>query len=149
KKLNNFISSRDKYRNLLKATFCEINSNETNIRILDPIASDTETRWNSAFFLLEQLIYFHNTLSALADKLVLDSDRSTRIDDATNLTSASLSRRWDIPDELGCIASFLDPRFKFLYFLSEEQIESTKQSLKTRIELLETPASILTTLHLN
>ncbi|CAI2184638.1 16175_t:CDS:2, partial [Funneliformis geosporum] len=205
KKLNNFISSRDKYRNLLKVTFCEINSNETNIRILDPIASDTEMRWNSLSFYWNDLL-FRNALAALADKLVLDSDRSTRIDDwttleelilllqpfenATNLTSgstyptfslwyptlyclrnclnkiacnikspqikivcneilASLSRRWDNPDELGCIASFLDPRFKFLNFLSEDQIESTKQSLKTRNELLETPVSIPTTPHLN
>ncbi|CAI2180457.1 6262_t:CDS:2, partial [Funneliformis geosporum] len=61
----------------------------------------------------------------------------------------SLSKRWDIPDELDCIASFLDLRFKFLNFLSENQIKSTKQSLKIRIELLETPASIPTTPHLN
>ncbi|CAI2186045.1 9922_t:CDS:2, partial [Funneliformis geosporum] len=142
KKLNNFISSRDKYRNLLKVTFCEINSNEM--------------RWNSLSFYWNDLL-FRNALAALADKLVLDSDRSTRIDGSTyptfslwyptlyclrnclnkiacNIKSpqikivcneilASLSRRWDNPDELGCIASFLDPRFKFLNFLSEDQIE--------------------------
>ncbi|CAG8817888.1 13026_t:CDS:1, partial [Racocetra fulgida] len=45
----------------------------------------------------------------------------------------SLHKCWDIPDELGCIASFLDPRFKFLNFLSPLQKENTKQNLKTRI----------------
>ncbi|CAG8716602.1 34885_t:CDS:1, partial [Racocetra persica] len=184
------------------------------INILDLIASDTETRWNSTFFLLERLIYFCDTLSVLANKLASNPNRTTRSDsddlkklllnsedwtlldelilllrsfvDTTNLTSgssyptlslwyptlhclreylnnilqtitssqirtvcteilASLYKHWDIPDELDCIASFLDPRFKFLNFLSPLQRENIKQNLKNRIELLETSNTLSTT----
>ena len=44
-----------------------------------------------------------------------------------------LNRHWKIPDELGCIASFLDPRFKHLNFLSEDKIENVKQNLKIKL----------------
>ena len=35
---------------------------------------------NIDFFLLKKLIYFHNILSALADKLLLDFNRTTYTD---------------------------------------------------------------------
>ncbi|CAI2187407.1 13914_t:CDS:2 [Funneliformis geosporum] len=142
KKLNSFIVNHDKYHILLKETFLKY------------------------LFLLERLIYFRDTLPELANKLTLDPNRSIRSDDdllknlllssedwialeelilllrpfvnATNLTSASLNKCWKLPHMLGCIASFLDPRFKYLGFLSANQIEDTKQHLKQQIELLET-----------
>ncbi|CAG8723403.1 17371_t:CDS:2, partial [Dentiscutata heterogama] len=65
-----------------------------------PIASDTETRWNSTFFLLERLIYFRNTLSILGNKLALDPDRTTR-NDGDNLKKLLLnSDNWTSLEEL-------------------------------------------------
>ncbi|CAG8797570.1 13022_t:CDS:1, partial [Dentiscutata erythropus] len=53
---------------------------------------------------------------------------------------ASLNKRWEIPNKLGCIASFLDSRFKYLTFLMASQIENVKYSLKRQIELFESPS---------
>lgn len=66
---------------------------------------------------------------------------SPQIKVTCNEILASLHKRWDIPDELGCVASFLDPRFKSLNFLSIDQIETTKQNLKKQIEVSETSSS--------
>ncbi|CAI2194504.1 5897_t:CDS:1 [Funneliformis geosporum] len=79
KKLNSFIVNHDKYCILLKETFLKVKlkkDNSTietnNQNILNPIIFDTETHWNSTFFLLERLIY----VSELANKLTLDPNRS-------------------------------------------------------------------------
>ncbi|CAG8718506.1 24964_t:CDS:2, partial [Dentiscutata erythropus] len=37
-------------------------NNAAMVKAIHPIASDTKTRWNSTFFLLERLIYFRDTL---------------------------------------------------------------------------------------
>ncbi|CAG8551976.1 14606_t:CDS:2 [Acaulospora morrowiae] len=75
KKLNNFISNHDKYRDLLKTTFRELNNSDLftrEINVLDPITSDTDTRWNN-WIALEELILL-----------------SQPFIDATNITSGSI-----------------------------------------------------------
>ncbi|CAG8810358.1 12553_t:CDS:2, partial [Racocetra persica] len=68
--------------------------------VLNLIASDTETRWNSTFFLLERLKYFHNTLSVFAEKLFRDSNRTTRIDGEPLIKLIPSSDNWAALEEL-------------------------------------------------
>ncbi|CAG8552901.1 12817_t:CDS:2 [Cetraspora pellucida] len=148
KKLNSFIVDRDKYRDLLKLTFRKVNKTENEV--LNPVASDTDT---------QKLLQDSNRATRIdgetLKKLIPSSDNWIALDelllllrpfvDATNLTSVcnsiltSLNKHWEILDELGCIASFLDPRFKYLSFLTTEQRENIKCNLKKQIESLESP----------
>ncbi|CAG8699491.1 5845_t:CDS:2, partial [Cetraspora pellucida] len=68
KSLNNFLVNRDKYQSLFRKIQCE------------PISSDTATRWNSTYLVLQQLLELRESVLKFAKNLINDPDRTVRAD---------------------------------------------------------------------
>ena len=87
KELNNFLVNRDKYRerfrDIQRSLYQRNINNSSTCQILDAIGSDTKTRWNSTFILLERLLILRNAINELQIQLSRDSDRKVRNDGET------------------------------------------------------------------
>ncbi|CAG8572709.1 1120_t:CDS:2, partial [Acaulospora morrowiae] len=92
KNLNSFIANRDKYRDLLKQTYQEINFQSNELSVYNPITTDTDTRWNNSNRairndgeLLEQKLLTNSDWQALEELIII----LRPFVDATNLMSGS------------------------------------------------------------
>ncbi|CAI2191739.1 6129_t:CDS:2, partial [Funneliformis geosporum] len=125
---------------------------EELILLLRPFVDTTNLTSSSTY---PTLSLWFPTLHYLKEYLknIIQTITSQSIVTVCNKILASLNKRWELSHMLGYIASFLDPRFKYLGFLLANQIEDTKQHLKHQIELLETSKlqsiSLITSLSYN
>lgn len=80
KALNNFLVNRDKYRVRFRNIQAKLANNQEGVNILEPVSSDTVTRWNSTYFILKRLLELRDAIEELSKSLIRDPDRGIRSD---------------------------------------------------------------------
>ncbi|KAF0497100.1 zinc finger bed domain-containing protein 1-like [Gigaspora margarita] len=96
KTLNSYVSGKDKYRESLHELQAEINLQHQ----VNPLSSDTRTRWSSTYNLLKNLFLLCNAIVKLANNLKQNVNRQER-QDRTKLSDLLLSiDEWNSIDEL-------------------------------------------------
>jgi hypothetical protein len=58
------------------------------------------------------------------------------IDRIKNIILQALNKYWDVPSDIGLKAAYLDPRFKDLLFISQEEKIRIEQILREELQLL-------------
>ncbi|CAG8613492.1 57_t:CDS:2, partial [Cetraspora pellucida] len=157
KSLNNFLVNCDKYRSLFRKIQHEIiekknNDNATklttNMSVLDPISSDTITRWNSTYFVLQRLLELQKPILELATNLTNNPDRTIRADvldqieyTLTNLEAIEMHQSL----RMSMFVTFLDPRFKTLSTASPTIQKEVIKELRKKIKLSNQKNTLTTT----
>ncbi|CAG8517499.1 8447_t:CDS:2 [Cetraspora pellucida] len=126
KSLNNFLVNHNKYRSLFRKIQREMiekknNDNATklttNMSVLDPISSDTITRWNFTYFVLQRLLELQKPILELATNLTNNPDRTIHAD-GNNLNEKILTdEEWTGLEE---ICQILRPFAQALTFIGSD-----------------------------
>ncbi|CAG8714364.1 11605_t:CDS:2, partial [Dentiscutata heterogama] len=86
KTLNSYVSGKDKYRESLHELQAELNPQHQ----VNPLSSDTRTRWSSTYNLLKNLFLLRNAIIRLANNLKQNINRQEQ-QDGTKLSDLLLS----------------------------------------------------------
>ncbi|CAG8563125.1 6499_t:CDS:2 [Ambispora leptoticha] len=88
------------------------------MRILEPISSDTATRWNSTYLVLQRLLELRESTLELAKSLENDPDRTIRADDFSLNEKMLSDEEWTGLVEL---CQLLRPFARVLTFIEGDQ----------------------------
>ncbi|CAG8789793.1 2676_t:CDS:2, partial [Cetraspora pellucida] len=131
--------------------------------IEQPISSDTVTRWNFTYLVLQQLLELQELILELAKSLANNPNHTTHADDNSlnekmlsdeewidrndmyESLQESMVSRWSDPEMIGWLASFLDPYFKTLSATLSTMQQEVLQELYKNIEISYHTNNLLTT----
>ncbi|CAI2193159.1 19110_t:CDS:2, partial [Funneliformis geosporum] len=164
KKLINFLSS-DKKRRQLKEMQKQLNP---DIKELLDVIKDVETRWNSTFHAIQRLIILQPSIKHLRSSFLNNTASDIR-KEATEILGGSKYSTLDVtipaireleyhlksigksPLNIGLYGSFLDPRFKKLLFITNNELKHQiiDDLRKQYTQLLESSSFPISTVQVN
>ncbi|CAG8636067.1 14784_t:CDS:2, partial [Dentiscutata heterogama] len=125
--LNSYVG-RDKYREKLLKLQAELNPEH----LVNPLSSDTQTRWNSTYNLLNNLLLLRYAIMRLASDLKQSVNRQER-QDGTKLSELLLSaEEWNSLDEL---SKLLHPFAQATGYIGGSQYPTLGMMIPTLIKL--------------
>ncbi|CAG8715938.1 4325_t:CDS:2, partial [Cetraspora pellucida] len=128
KTLNSYVNGKDKYREKLRQLQAELNPQHQ----VNPLSSDTRTRWSSTYNLLKNLFLLRNAIVRLANDLKQNVNRQER-QDGTKLSELLLSiEEWNSIDEL---AKLLCPFAQVTGYIGGSQYPTLGMMIPTLIKL--------------